>query len=483
MPGKRVSIHEHRNTGRLRWAAAAAAAVLACAVTHTVGGAGVAGPKKVTILYTSGADGQIRSCNCSKFRYGGYGREITAVEGIRKQSPNVVLIEGGDFVAKSKLEQNRAKADVAIKSMAMLGLAAAVPGEAEISFGWKSLSAIQGFNGLPVVLANVSDSATGKPVAPKPYVVYKTAGGVRAAVVGLLGKRVMLDAPTPDLRLDIADPAAALTRIAPSARKGADLLIVAAHTSPEEAKAVARTGKADIVICTHTPGNRRVPETGKNTLDAAYERIGKCIYLESGTCSGRSIGRLDIEIGKAEIKAAAHKLLFLDRNYEESPKTAGLYEAYNKRVREIALRETKDLHDQFEKLLKERGYDFSRRNLMTYSGDASCKQCHEEIHASWSKTRHAHAFATLEKRKQEFDPECVACHVTGSGVRGGFVDAKTTPTLVNVQCEVCHGPAPSHVKNPSAPYGAVEEDNCRRCHTDEVNPDFDYEPMWKKVKH
>ena len=33
-------------------------------------------PRTLTILYTSRARSQIRSCNCTKFRYGGYGRQV-----------------------------------------------------------------------------------------------------------------------------------------------------------------------------------------------------------------------------------------------------------------------------------------------------------------------------------------------------------------------------------------------------------------------
>ena len=48
-----------------------------------------ANPKRVssfTLLYTCSATGQIRSCNCTKFRFGGYGREMTLLKSIRKET-------------------------------------------------------------------------------------------------------------------------------------------------------------------------------------------------------------------------------------------------------------------------------------------------------------------------------------------------------------------------------------------------------------
>ena len=58
-------------------------------------------PPKPTIssfvlLYTSSACGQIRSCNCTKFRFGRYGRELTLLNSIRSKSKDVLLVEGGD---------------------------------------------------------------------------------------------------------------------------------------------------------------------------------------------------------------------------------------------------------------------------------------------------------------------------------------------------------------------------------------------------
>ena len=39
--------------------------------------------------------------------------------------------------------------------------------------------------------------------------------------------------------------------------------------------------------------------------------------------------------------------------------------------------------------------------------------CHSEAYQIWQKSRHAHAYETLEKVGKNFDAECVSCHVVG----------------------------------------------------------------------
>ena len=92
----------------------------------------------------------------------------------------------------------------------------------------------------------------------------------------------------------------------------------------------------------------------------------------------------------------------------------------------------------------------------TYKGFSACKMCHKAQYDSWSKTRMANALESLkpgtfveEKKKAGLDPEkdyttdpnCLSCHTTGYKKPGGYVDQKTTPNLVGVTCEACHGPS------------------------------------------
>lgn len=96
-----------------------------------------------------------------------------------------------------------------------------------------------------------------------------------------------------------------------------------------------------------------------------------------------------------------------------------------------------------------------------YVGSKKCKACHLKQYKSWAKTKMAKAFDLLKpgvaaeaKKAAKLDPdkdyttdgECVACHVTGFGKEGGFVDIASTPKLAGVGCENCHGAGGTYIK-------------------------------------
>jgi len=125
-----------------------------------------------------------------------------------------------------------------------------------------------------------------------------------------------------------------------------------------------------------------------------------------------------------------------------------------------------------------------------YASKDSCVDCHPSQLADWSRTRHAAAWAPLQARGSTRDPECLACHSTGFGDSGGFVDPDEDRTLLGVQCEACHGAMEAHVQaarksprfRPPAS-AAVTEATCRRCHDPANSPKFDYATYLPKVRH
>jgi cytochrome c5 len=122
----------------------------------------------------------------------------------------------------------------------------------------------------------------------------------------------------------------------------------------------------------------------------------------------------------------------------------------------------------------------------SYSGTESCTDCHEDQAASWAKTVHATAWKTLVDRGQQFDLDCIGCHVTGWDKPGGSTLGHND-TLRDVQCETCHGPGSIHVakgglEKPFAIKRAPPDDLCAmQCHTKEHSDTFQYEAYLRDI--
>ena len=122
----------------------------------------------------------------------------------------------------------------------------------------------------------------------------------------------------------------------------------------------------------------------------------------------------------------------------------------------------------------------------SYTGTASCADCHADAVAFWNKTVHATAWKTLEERGQQFDLDCIGCHVTGWQRPGGS-NLGHNDKLRDVQCETCHGPGSIHIakgglEKPAAIQLAPAADLCAsQCHTKEHSDTFQLEPYLRDV--
>jgi hypothetical protein len=116
-----------------------------------------------------------------------------------------------------------------------------------------------------------------------------------------------------------------------------------------------------------------------------------------------------------------------------------------------------------------------------YVGSAACESCHAAAFAVYRDTKHAHAWATLEKAGKQCDLECIGCHSVGYDKPGGYCRLENVTDFRNVGCESCHGPGRGHAMNPVARdawstsfHRKVRADTCVTCHTPERSDRFDF---------
>ncbi|MFZ3071702.1 MAG: multiheme c-type cytochrome [Thermodesulfobacteriota bacterium] len=189
--------------------------------------------------------------------------------------------------------------------------------------------------------------------------------------------------------------------------------------------------------------------------------------IVSGYPKGKMLGVLGLRINdKGEVSGFTHRWQPLGKEIKEDKKVRNVLNEYDATV---------------AMLLKDEERKVSSNG--PFLGDSNCVSCHQPFMDAWKGSRHAGAFNTLVKAGKSKDPECVKCHTTGFGEEGGFYSNTSTPGLVNVQCEACHGPGREHGRDFTAPTSSVVESVCLRCHTEDNSPDFDFRRYLEKIKH
>ena len=120
-----------------------------------------------------------------------------------------------------------------------------------------------------------------------------------------------------------------------------------------------------------------------------------------------------------------------------------------------------------------------------YVGIETCSDCHDEAVEFWKTSRHASAYETLVVDNKQFDLSCVGCHVTGFRKPGGS-EVVENAGLIDVQCEVCHGPGSLHAEDGGDDLSLIKLDApaelcAGECHTQEHSDTFEYEAYLRDI--
>jgi hypothetical protein len=214
--------------------------------------------------------------------------------------------------------------------------------------------------------------------------------------------------------------------------------------------------------------------------DAAGRPLGEPIVAGNtrilrASHQGQNIGQLDLKLSaKREIAGARNRIHPLSKNYPDNPQMLARLDEFDAENRKVQ----KELYAREQ--LKGTGDESVNTK---YLGVGTCQNCHAAQFEVYSKTAHAHAYATLASEFVHRDTNCVGCHVTGynQGGFGGIRMRGAAVDLVDVQCEACHGPGAEHTRDGT--YKSRARDSCVHCHTPNDDPDFDFDKDWPKIAH
>ncbi|MFN2529908.1 MAG: bifunctional UDP-sugar hydrolase/5'-nucleotidase [Pyrinomonadaceae bacterium] len=302
---------------------------------------------QITILGTTDLHGNIDPLDyyTNKTDNRGLAKVATLIKRIRKEQPNVVLIDSGDTIQGTPLEsyhnrKNNQPPDPMMLGMNALGYDAMVVGNHEYNFGLKVLEKARREAHFPWLSANTYDVNSNK-THYDPYIV-KQFGGVRVGILGLTTPGIPnWDNPPNYAGLDFHEPLIEAKEWVATLREKekVDIVVVAMHMGLEED---LRTGEISpgqvqneneaITIAKNVPGID-VIFMGHTHRDVPSLYING-VLLTQADAWGRRLARADIYLEKRPdgwgVYAKAARTIAVDDRTPADPDLVKIAEPYDR---------------------------------------------------------------------------------------------------------------------------------------------------------
>ncbi|GAB4352625.1 MAG: hypothetical protein Kow0099_36820 [Candidatus Abyssubacteria bacterium] len=371
----------------------------------------------------------------------------------------MLVVDNGDVNAGYG-RQSELKYETAMKAMAEMGYSAVNVGEQDLLLGVDYLKYVSDFTGIRLISANLVDDE-GQPVFEQ-FVLERLNAedtSFTAAVIGIISAefKETVEDVNPWLRVDDYEPT--LERLMDELRSQADVLVVLAHMSDQEARALAASfPQIDLIVVSHSGDDPFPFPESEGEVPLAY----------AGT-KGMHVGVIDLAVKESPARMESYVVRALDQGLADSQRMTVILDDYQKMLK-------------IENLLE----SYPRRDYgeAEFVGDKGCQRCHSFSTWRFRGSKHAHAFDPIAEKGRHYDPECVRCHTVGFGYKSGFITVEATPDLQHVGCENCHGAGSRHIEQPmDLEYGEVKQETCKSCHDPENSPKFKYDDYITQIKH
>jgi hypothetical protein len=392
-----------------------------------------------TILVAGDLDGYLSPCGCTKPMSGGIRRMATAAKQLASDDRTAFVVNGGLVAGRDR--QNEIKAETLAECFRSMGVSAINVGPADARLGAGSVSSVHRLSGEKSISTSLQES---------PSLTLPAFGRVGPFLIGGASSRFdALARQLNEIPRSLEEAAAALV----GAANGEDMVpLLLLQGSLSEAKAIAQK-QPDIRLIVY----RSSGDPPKEPV-----RVGETLLVTPGEFA-KHLVRLKWRGGRMTDYSAVN----LSEDYRDEPEVSRFYKTYLMRV---------DQEGLLDRL--------PRVETPGYAGSAACGKCHEKTYRSWKATDHAKALKSLEVKGHSRDPDCVGCHVTGIDSKAGFRSRKTTPNLVGVGCESCHGPLAAHAARPHARKPApIRHGTCSTCHDVGHSPGFLFPKYWPQIAH
>ena len=232
----------------------------------------------ITLLHTNDLHADVPEGLC---------RLASLVKSIRKDMPNVILLDAGDIFHGSAVEYHTGGGGAAAV-MTVMGYDGAAVGNHELDFGKDTFARFTERVPFPFICANLK-SRDGS-VKLIPYIITE-ADDVKIAVLGLTTEETMeLQWRTTREDFIFEDPIETAKKYLPELREKADAVVVLSHMGRDKDKELAKTLTGiDIII-----GGHNHEHTARNRY-----YVGDTLIAQASS-HGKSLGRIDFTVRKDE---------------------------------------------------------------------------------------------------------------------------------------------------------------------------------------
>ncbi|MHB8773166.1 MAG: bifunctional UDP-sugar hydrolase/5'-nucleotidase [Syntrophales bacterium] len=254
------------------------------------------------------------------------------IESIRKEKQSVLLVDSGAVFGRQK-----ETADLHLKAMELMGYDALNLGSPELYFGRKFLAHTRSSVPFPYLASNLLYGGGRLPWA-REYII-KEVGGIRVAILGILGPEALKDVPRRDQEkeFEVIPPKAALERLLPEIRKMADLVVLLSQLDEEETRTLLQTANGiDVMV---------IPQSKQALVTITPPE--KMVVVRTGT-DGMTLGMVTVRLDNKRFPTVSERRTIpLDGSVPDNKEILRLVETQK---REQALQQEREKRELIEGL-------------------------------------------------------------------------------------------------------------------------------------
>ncbi len=494
------------------------------------------------LFYSNDVRGETEPCGCSAKQRGGMSRKAAQIKQIaeKEKLPYLFLDSGGLLFKQTRLPsdeeaQARIAAQGIIEAMQAMDCRATGIEAHDLAGGVELLRQFQEKGQLKWLSMNLVESKRKKAIFT-PSALTETAG-ISVAILGLTDEKIPLSAQE-KTSYTLLPWEKTLPNALAQVKKKADMIILLSSYPYVVNKKIAEAyPEINLILSSGPAAATAYPFMVKETVFAQTGPRGKnlglmrIVWTEAGQWDQNDFSAIRMQQSQldriilqmhrleqqnenrklnkdedwqkllAEKKTAETKINTMLRKQQPQDKTLSRFTARfiplesslpeDPTVQEI-MSTTMQRINTFSKGEKANntfstGQENTLRNLV---GWKRCSACHAVQAAFWQQTGHARSMAALEAKQQQFNPDCVICHVTLPEPEA-VAQIKTDKLLLNlpeqfrsVGCESCHGPTAAHDADPTqvaVPHAKPGEQVCKTCHQPEHDSHFVFAEKEKRI--